>query len=300
MKIALSEIRGMDRRVRQQMSPEKLEELADSLKEVGQVCPVKVRKNGHGYTLVYGHRRVMAAKAAGLKEIEAIVDDVPEDKLLTQALIENVIREDMNAADTADALNAIKAESGKTWQELAAYFGWTEGHIVGLAGISPAESKVIRGSDRSELGLLHVKKARLAGDDAVPVLKKAASEGLSARQTERVAEVVKRARDYGGQKAVQRVLSQKADDILRSHNSLPAYKPKPKAPAQEVKGSVLFQWIKDPRVIVAEESLKAVSKLVSVIARSTEDRAGAKIVLKNLRKMARNVADQLDSVVGRS
>jgi ParB family chromosome partitioning protein len=303
MKIALTEIRGMDRRVRQQMSPEKLEELTESLKEVGQVCPVKVRKNGHGYTLVYGHRRVMAAKAAGLKEVEAIVADVADDKLLTQALIENVIRENMAAIDIAKALRAILDETGCTQAALAKRLGWGEGPVSDYLSMLDAPIKKATEVLARELGVDHVRQARAAtaGDAALAarVLKKAAEEELSTRQTRKVAEVVKRAHDYGGDKAVQRVLSQRADAILRTADSLPAHKPKPKAAAREVTGRALFQWIKDPRVVLAEEGLKSVSALVSIIARSQDDRAGGKIVLKSLRKLTANILRQLDNVIDR-
>src|SRR3990167_2637025 len=129
MKIALSTIKAMDRRVRKQMSPEKLDELTDSIKELGQIVPIKVRKNGNGYVLIYGHRRVQAAKAAGMKQIEAIVENVPDDALLTQSLAENVIREDMAAIDIAKALRLILDETATTNVALEAKLGWANGRV---------------------------------------------------------------------------------------------------------------------------------------------------------------------------
>lgn len=300
MRIALSEIKGMSKRVRNQMDPQKLEELSKSIEELGLLQPVKVRKNGNGYTLVFGHRRVMAARAAGLKEIEAIVENVPDNKLLTQALAENVIREDMAAIDIAKALQAIKDETGATNDEIGRRLGWTEGHVRHILDLLETNIRKVAESYPGTIDERDVREARAgtAGDPvlAARVLQKSAKEELSSSQTRKVAEVVKRAHDFGGQKAVQRVLAQKADDILRGYE--PAPKAKARPVVREAKGKVLFQWVKDTRVILAEEGLRAVSAAVSAIARSDEDRGGGRAVLKALRRQTVQVLKQIDDVLG--
>lgn len=303
MKIALSEIKGMERRVRKSQSPEKLEELADSLKEFGGVIvPVKLRKNGSGYTLVYGHRRVAAAKMAGLKEIEAVVEDVPEDKLLTQALVENVVREDMAAIDIAKALAQIIRETGCTQDALAKKLGWDRRRVSDYLSMLAPELGL---SDRSDTGVRHVMEASAGvGGDlnlAAKVLHYAArpfggGEPLSTRETRAVAEVVRKADEFGGSKAVNRVLAQPKSQILAAAESLPARRSASKPIVRPV--TIHFEWIKDPRVILAEEGLKAVSAVVSAIARSDQDKGGGKWVLKNLRKIAANVLKQIDDVLG--
>jgi|GEM_PF-3800858 len=303
MKIALTEIRGLDRRVRNQMDPKKLEELSDSIKELGVLQPVKVRKNGHGYTLVFGHRRVQAAKSAGLKEIEAIIEDVPDDKLLTQALAENVIREDMAAIDIAKALALILKETGCTQDALATKLGWVQSNVSNyLAMLEPDLGLTTSGKyQHADIGQGEVMAAKAGTDGdlklAGKVLRKAADDNLTRPQIRQVAEVVKRASDFGGEKAVKRVLAQPVAQILAAAPTLPTRKPKPVV--REVKGRVLFQWIKDPRAILAEEGLKAVSALVSAIVRGPDDKAGGKIVLKSLRKLTANVLAQIDSALGR-
>jgi ParB/RepB/Spo0J family partition protein len=175
------------------MSPEKLEELSDSIKEIGQIVPIKVRKNGEGYTLVYGHRRVMAAKAAGLKEIEAIVEDVPDDKLLTQSLAENVIREDMAAIDIAKALRLILDETGATQEALGRRLGWGESAIRGYLSMLDPDLGLAKSPARAvSVSAVEEAKAGTGGDLklAAQVLKKAADEELSTRQTRKVAEAV--------------------------------------------------------------------------------------------------------------
>ena len=109
MKIKLSEIQPATPRVRKELNLDALDELAESIKETGGVIvPVKLRKNGDGYTTVYGHRRIEAARIAGFKEIEAFIEDVDDSEVLTQALIENVVREDMKSVDIAKALKQVR------------------------------------------------------------------------------------------------------------------------------------------------------------------------------------------------
>ena len=226
MRVALAEIKGMARRVRKSQSPEKLEELADSLKEFGGVIvPIKVRKNGPAYPLVNGHRRVAPDKMAGLKEIEAIVEDVSEDKLLTQALVENVVREDMAAIDIAKALQTIIDETGCTQVALGKKLGWTDGNIRAYLEMLNPELNLRADSNRL-LGPKDVVQAKAGtGGDlklAGRVLEKAAKDDLSTRETRRVAEVVRTANELGGEKLVKRVLAQPYEDIRQTTEALEA------------------------------------------------------------------------------
>jgi ParB/RepB/Spo0J family partition protein len=301
--IALNEIKGLEKRVRKQMSPEKLEELEASIREQGQLVPIKVRPNGTGYVLVYGHRRVMAAKAAGQKDIEALVADVPDDKLLTQSLIENVVREDMAAIDIAKALQAIIDETGCTQEELAKKLGWTKMRISQyLEMLEGAIRKVVEVNP----GLLterNVREARqgTGGDTklAAQVLQKAAKDELSSRDTRKMAEVVKRASDFGGQKAVTRTLAMPTARILEYADNLPPRKPMPKPTVREATGRVLFEWIKDRQVLMAEDAIEAARSIVSMIAKGDRDPKGGKAVLRRLRTLTARLLADIDKGIAR-
>ena len=300
MKIKLSEIKGMTKRVRESQSPEKLDELAESIQETGGVIvPIKVRKNGKGYTIVYGHRRVAAAKMAGLDEIEAIVEDVSEDALLTQALIENVVREDMPDIQIAKALKNIKEETGASNEVIGAKLGhdkiWVGRH---LARLDP-ELELDEVSSK-KLPTQHIEQAvaGTGGDKklAARVLKKAASEDLTQRNTRRMAEVVREANEFGGARAVNEVLKQQADEILRQAKPVEQYK-RPRPTATKVEGEILFQWIRDERVIRAELGLNEISACISAIAMSDEDREMGKKILEKFRDRLVVLLDQMNDVV---
>lgn len=153
------------------------------------------------YEVVYGHRRVEAARRAGLDEIEAIVEGVTDDDALVQALIENIQREDMQPLDVAHALQTIMDMNGWTLYEMA------KRNIIKLTTARDLlklldETKLVQelvskpGNQQREPGTVtqyHVREVREAGvakDEREQVILKAAQEGLSVPQTRRIAEAV--------------------------------------------------------------------------------------------------------------
>jgi len=296
MKVKLTEIKAATPRVRKELNLDKLDELAESIKETGGVIvPVKLRKNGEGYTTVYGHRRIEACKMAGLDEIEAFIEDMDDAVLLTQALIENVVREDMKPIDIAKALQQVKLENEWTDEDVGAMFGMGRKSVTDYLQMLKPEVKDVF-ADRSALTHVHLKEAKAGTDDdadAVKVLEKSAKEGLSTRQTRTVAEEYKRMKNGYGAKAANKVLTTPYE---RSglQPFTPVHKP---APVVKPVGDILFQWVRDQRVIDAEEGLKAISACVSDINRSTEDRGGGKAVLKNLIGRTEKVLNQMHEVL---
>jgi ParB family transcriptional regulator, chromosome partitioning protein len=89
---------------------EKLAELAQSIRANGIVQPLVVRKTGDRFQLVAGERRWRAAKLAGLSQVPAVVQDIPDDHLLEITLIENIQREDLNPVETAIAFQRMATE----------------------------------------------------------------------------------------------------------------------------------------------------------------------------------------------
>jgi len=91
--IPIKDLSSSKNQVRTTFNEEKLDELALSLKEQGQEVPIKVRPNGKGYEIIYGHRRAEASKRAGLKTIVAIVEDADDEEALLKQILENECRE---------------------------------------------------------------------------------------------------------------------------------------------------------------------------------------------------------------
>jgi ParB family chromosome partitioning protein len=101
------------------MDQSRLEELATSIRENGVLQPILVRPSGNSYQLVAGERRLAAAQRAGLLKIPVVVRDIPDDKLLELALIENIQREQLNSIEEAQAYQNLLDTLGITQEELA-------------------------------------------------------------------------------------------------------------------------------------------------------------------------------------
>jgi ParB family transcriptional regulator, chromosome partitioning protein len=100
-----------------------LEELARSIRAHGVIQPIVVRKVGSSYEIIAGERRWRAAQRAGLLKAPVVVRDVPDDKLLEVALIENVQRENLNPIDEAKAYKRLRDEFRMTHDAIAEAVG---------------------------------------------------------------------------------------------------------------------------------------------------------------------------------
>lgn len=100
-----------------------LQELVSSMRQTGVLQPVVVRPSGDYYQLIVGERRWRAAKLAGLSTIPAVVREATDAECLELALIENLLREDLNPMEEAEAYQRLLAEFEWTQEELARRVG---------------------------------------------------------------------------------------------------------------------------------------------------------------------------------
>src|SRR5215831_14874876 len=101
-----------------------LEELSASIRSSGVIQPIVVRRYGDGYQLIAGERRWRAARQAGLTRIPAVVREATDAQSLEIALVENLLREDLNPMEEAEA-----------YQKLLAQFGWTQEELAQRVGL---------------------------------------------------------------------------------------------------------------------------------------------------------------------
>ncbi len=108
---------------RQHFDPDKLQELADSIREFGLLEPVIVRKRGEGYELAAGERRVRAARIAGLEKIPVLLRDFDDLEMMKVALVENLQRENLNPIEEAEGYQRLIDEFGFTQIQVAEAVG---------------------------------------------------------------------------------------------------------------------------------------------------------------------------------
>jgi len=118
--IELSKIQVNPFQPRTQFDEEALNELAQSIKEIGIVQPITVRKlNSNSFQLIAGERRLRASKIAGLTKIPAYVRLAEDDKMLEMALVENIQREDLDSIEVAISYQRLIDECDLTQESLS-------------------------------------------------------------------------------------------------------------------------------------------------------------------------------------
>ena len=179
-------IRPNPRQPRRSMDAESLDELSRSIAAVGIVQPVIVRTVGDGYELIAGERRWRAAQAAGYTVVPAIVREASDVESLELALVENVVRQQLNPIDEAYALQVLLDDLGVTQEELAEWVGKSRPAIAnkvrlldlpGSAQELLASGALTEGHGRALLGL------RVRGDQT-RLARRAADGGWSVRAVE--------------------------------------------------------------------------------------------------------------------
>ena len=196
MLLSLNVIQPSPKPLRSSWDEDKMNELAQSIKEQGLIVPIKVRPVNGEYEVVYGHRRVEAARRAGLTELECFVEGLDDDESQWQALTENVIREDMSAIDIARAIQG-RRDAGYSKKEIAQRMGWSEDRVRAHLAISNAPEEVRKamkaGCRQPALTERHFSRtAPLSHTPSIRarLLKKAAEEELSTRQVENIAKSI--------------------------------------------------------------------------------------------------------------
>ena len=166
---------------------EALQELTDSIREVGLLQPIVVRPLGDStYELIMGERRWRASQRVGLTTIPAIVRDTPDEGMLRDALLENLHRSQLNPLEEAAAYQQLLADFGTTQEELATRIGRSRSQIsntIRLLGLpSAVQNKVAAGvlSAGHARALLGLSSAAAMEEMAHRVV----AEGLSVRSTE--------------------------------------------------------------------------------------------------------------------
>ena len=174
---------------RQIMDETPLKELADSIRERGVIQPLLVRGLGTGrYEIIAGERRFRAASIAGLKEVPVRILDADDQAAAAMALIENMQREDLNPLEESRGLARLIEEFGFTHEQAAKSVGKSRSAISNLLRLSQLAKAVQAMLIAGELDMGHARALlSLPGSSQVALAQKIVAQGLSVRETERLA-----------------------------------------------------------------------------------------------------------------
>src|ERR671931_252893 len=173
---------------RMNFNEERLEELAQSIRSNGIIQPLLIRRiDGGRYQIVAGERRWRAAQRAGLSKVPCIIKEIPEEKMLELALVENIQRQELNAIEEAHAYKRLIESLGLTQEMVAQRVGRDRTFITNYLRLLRLPEEIQQLVESEKLSMGHA-RALLGVDDPGIQRKLAKSiidKGLSVRQTER-------------------------------------------------------------------------------------------------------------------
>ena len=176
------------RQPRQVFDEDDLAELEHSIREIGVLQPVVVRRAGDGYELIMGERRLRASRSAGLATIPAIVRDTADDDMLRDALLENLHRAELNPLEEAAAYQQLLDDFGCTHEELAGRIGRSRPQISNTLRLMKLPPLVQRRVAAGVLSAGHARALLGLSDGAAMerLAQRIVAEGLSVRSVEEI------------------------------------------------------------------------------------------------------------------
>lgn len=186
-KIKITQIEPNKSQPRTDFDEEKIEELAESIREYGLIQPIVVKLNKNGYyTIIAGERRWRASRKAGLKEVPAVIKDVSEQTEKEITLIENIQREDLNALEEAAGIKELMDVYGLTQEDVAKKIGRSRPAVANILRLLNLPEEIQKLVKEGTLSQGHA-RALLAVEDKVKaqeIAKLIIAQDMSVRQTE--------------------------------------------------------------------------------------------------------------------
>lgn len=185
--IKISEIEANPDQPRREFDEETLSELAESIKSVGVIQPITLRKvSGGKYQIIAGERRYRASKLAGLETIPAYVREVSDEQLMEMALVENIQREDLNAIEIALSYQNLMDKCDYTQDKLSERVGKKRATVANYIRLLRLPAEIQMGLKDHKIEMGHA-RALLGTDDSLAQLSiynQTVEQGLSVRKVE--------------------------------------------------------------------------------------------------------------------
>lgn len=186
MTLPIADIEPNPLQPRKKFEEDSLLELADSMKHVGVLQPIIVKKKDKTYEIVTGERRWRAAKLAGLKEMPVIIKELTEKELAQISLIENIQRENLNIMEEANAYKRLLEEFQLTHDELANQIGKSRTAITNTLRLLALSDAVQKMTADGMLSMGHARSLLAVTDETqqVEIAMMIFDHQLSVRETE--------------------------------------------------------------------------------------------------------------------
>lgn len=214
--IAISKIKANPKQPRREFDPEALQELADSIKEIGIIQPITLRKmEDDTYQIIAGERRFRASQLAGLTTIPAYIRTADDENVMEMALIENIQREDLNAMEIALAYQHLLEEYDLTQERLSERVGKKRTTIANYLRLLKLPAQIQVALKNRELDMGHA-RALLALDNPVEQIQLFQDIQILGYSVRKVEEIVKKNKNGKNSKTVKPANDY---DLLKKHLS---------------------------------------------------------------------------------
>lgn len=172
---------------RNAIRPERLQELSASIRANGIVQPILVRRREGRFQIIAGERRWRAAQGLGLPTVPVAIRDVPDERLLELALVENIQREELQPLEEAQAFQRLQEEFRLTQEEIARRVGRERSTIANTLRLLrlPREARELLSAGKLDAGHARALLSLERVEEQLALARAVAKRGLSVREVER-------------------------------------------------------------------------------------------------------------------
>ena len=196
--IDIAQIEPNPNQPRREFDPEALQELANSIRELGIIQPITLRKvNDHKFQIIAGERRWRASQLAGLQKIPAYIVTVEDQGVMEMALVENIQREDLNAIEIALAYQHLADVTGMTQAKISERVGKSRAAVTNYLRLLKLPAQVQMALKNHEIEMGHA-RALLSVDSPsqqIKLFREVQQQGLSVRKVEELVQALKNGDD---------------------------------------------------------------------------------------------------------
>ena len=224
--IAIDQIEANPNQPRREFDDEALQDLANSIKEIGIIQPITLRQIADNrFQIIAGERRWRASQLAGLKALPAYIRTIKDENVMEMALVENIQREDLNAIEIALAYEHLLEGSGMTQEKVSERIGKSRTAITNYLRLLKLPAQVQMALQKKEIDMGHA-RALLALDSPalqIKLFKEILKNGYSVRKVEELVQALKNGDDIesGKKKIIAR--NQLPEEFCELRNQLASF-----------------------------------------------------------------------------
>ena len=220
--VDINDIKPNSAQPRKTFPEEALKELATSIKQLGVIQPLIIRQAENGYELVAGERRWRASRIAGLKKVPCIVKEYDDKQNAIVAIIENMQREDLNPIEEAEGLKSMTEKYGLTQEEVSTSLGKSRTYITNSIRLLKLPKEIQEFVSSGQMSAAHGRTVINVTDakKQKEICEKVIKNGLSVRETERLADKAKDEIKPDRKKRKAKTTTKKSSDILAAEAEL--------------------------------------------------------------------------------